>query len=386
MKNVVGQAVRKDDFWPRDIELEDIWQVIESNCHILLCAPRRVGKTSIMLNLLDEPKQGYIAIYIDTESADTQAEFWGKLYHTLIAEEFVSNLKSKTKSLWQKIKTIKIDNISISGVKFGDSDVMDHKQAVKRLIEDLELEYKLIIMLDEFAQTIENIIQYESEQSAVNLLKAHRELRLDQTFSEKAQFIYAGSIGLESVVAKINSSKHINDLNSVKVPPLTFDEAEKFTSELCQNIGMEMSTQDLTYLLAEIHWLIPFYIQLIIQELKKLCRRGAKINQELINQAIENALDNRNYFDSWQSKLKTGFEKNEYLFAKEVLNQISEKKALDSLTISNIGSKHGLTDEQGKECIHSLSYDGYINNNGNAKIYQFNSPILRMWWNKNVAN
>ena len=76
-------------------------------------------------------------------------------------------------------------------------------------------------MIDEFAQTIENIIKYDDPKNAVALLKAHRELRQDIKFSEKVTFIYAGSIGLESVVAKIDAIKHINDLNPIKIPPLS---------------------------------------------------------------------------------------------------------------------------------------------------------------------
>nr|MDC2856387.1 hypothetical protein [Ningiella sp. W23] len=124
-------------------------------------------------------------------------------------------------------------------------------------------------MIDEFAQTIENIIKYEEPKNAISLLKAHRELRQDQKFSQKVTFIYAGSIGLESVVSKIDAIKHINDLNNIKVPPLTFPEAEQFTIALFQSADIKINKTDINYLLNTIHWLIPFYIQLITQEIKK---------------------------------------------------------------------------------------------------------------------
>ncbi|NQY34243.1 MAG: hypothetical protein HRT37_04585 [Alteromonadaceae bacterium] len=106
----------------------------------------------------------------------------------------------------------------------------------------------------------------------------------------------------------------------------------------------------------------------------------------MIEKAINNALENRNHFESWWSKLKTSFEKNYYLFSKEILNNISVNKKMSSLDITNIASKNRVSEDNAKEIIHSLVYDGYINNNEDPKIYRFNSPILRMWWNKNVAN
>ena len=47
MKNCVGQVVRGEDFWDRKVELESMWDAIDSGSHILLVAPRQVGKTSI---------------------------------------------------------------------------------------------------------------------------------------------------------------------------------------------------------------------------------------------------------------------------------------------------------------------------------------------------
>lgn len=385
MKNIVGQAARSTNFWNRPYELADIWEAIDNGSHILLCAPRRVGKTSIMYKIVDEPKAGYIPIYIDTESADSEAEFWSKVFNALMEEDFIASLKTKAKNFWDQIKNINVKSITMDGVEFGDGDKLNHKQAFQRLIKDLDHDKKLIIMIDEFAQTIENIIKYEKPKNAISLLKAHRELRQDQKFSQKVTFIYAGSIGLESVVSKIDAIKHINDLNNIKVPPLTSPEAEQFTIALFQSAEIEINQTDIDYLLKTIHWLIPFYIQLITQEIKKIYRREQKLDQTVIDQAINNALDNRNHFESWQSKLKTALGNNEYLFSKEVLNRIANEKVTSFLDITNIANKHHLDTNAAKDCLHSLIYDGYINNDEN-KTYQFNSPILRMWWNKNVAN
>lgn len=385
---IVGQAVRNNDFWDRTDELKDIWNAIESGSHILISAPRRVGKTSIMYKLLDEPKTNYIPVYIDTESADSQNEFWQKLFHALREEDFVNGLQNLAKIWWSKLTTIKITKISATGVEFGDGECLDYKEAFKRLIKDLDSDKKLIIMIDEFAQTIENIIKYEDQgiKSAISLLKAHRELRQDINFSQKVTFIYAGSIGLESVVAKMDAIKHINDLNSIKISPLSQSEAQEFTQQLFANNNIDIAGDEIIYLLDKVEWLIPFYIQLLAQEIKKLYRKESVVNPQVIDQAIENALQHRQHFETWLSKIKTAFKKKDYLFAKEILNTISEDMCMESLKIANIAAKHSLNDDDAKEIIHSLIYDGYINNNDNPKEYRFNSAILRMWWNKNVAN
>jgi uncharacterized protein len=385
MKIVVGQAVRNNDFWNREDILEDLWEAIDSGSHILISAPRRVGKTSIMYKIFDEPQKDYIPLYIDTESADNEKEFWQKLFQALFDESFVNKFKSTTSVFWNKLKNIKIDKITANSVSFGDGDELDYKEAFKQLIKGLDDNQKIIIMIDEFAQTIENIIKYEDVQHALSLLKTHREFRQDVKISTKVTFIYAGSIGLESVVAKIHATKFINDLNSIKVSPLSLEEAIKF-SQILTHDKIEIEKEQIIYMLEQIEWLIPFYIQLIIQEVKKCSRSVSAITNETIDQAIHNALDHRNHFENWQSKLKEAFEKDEYLFAKEILNNVSKNSTITSLMIMNIATKHALNEDNKREIIKTLQYDGYINNNDDNSVYRFNSPILRMWWLKNVAN
>jgi len=386
MSIIVGQAARGENFWDRTNELEDIWDAIESGSHILISAPRRVGKTSIMYKVQDEPKSNYIPIYIDTESADSENDFWQKLFYALMEEDFVNKFESSAKIFWAKLKSIRFKKITAAGVEFADGEILEYKEAFRRLIKDLDNDIKIIIMIDEFAQTIENIIKYEDEKNALSLLKTHRELRQDTKVSSKITFIYAGSIGLESVVAKMNATKYINDLNNIKVSPLEFTEAKVFTQKLCSNNYIEVSTDEITYILEKIEWLIPFYIQLITQEIKRLFRKEKVVTKESIDRAIQNALEHRNHFENWQSKLREAFDNNSYLFAKEILNTISETLTMKSSEIMNIATKHEVNEDDAKEIIHSLVYDGYINNNDNPKIYRFNSPILRMWWYKNVAN
>ena len=388
MNNSVGQAVHGKDFWKRINELESIWSAIESGSHILLVAPRRVGKTSIMFNLQDEPRDNYLVVYVDTESADNENEFWHKLFNALLEEEFVSKLKKYSKKFAHTLEKIKIRKIATNSVEFADGTVVDYATAFENLMQELDNDKKLIVMIDEFAQTVENIIKYEDEKSAHSFLRTHRALRQNQALANRIIFVYAGSIGLESVVTKMGASKLINDLNSIKVTPLTFAEGVAFTQTLCESTSISMSDAVIETFLKKIEWLIPFYIQLLIQELVGISREQTSkvVDIGMIDLAIERALGHRHLFDHWRSKLKEGFDKQGYLFAKEILNRISEEETMSLLKIRNHAVKHALDEDDAREIIHSLEYDGYITRYEDDKSYRFNSPILKLWWYKNVAN
>ncbi|NOQ29996.1 MAG: ATP-binding protein [Helicobacteraceae bacterium] len=385
MAFITGQVVRDKNFWNRKLELEDIWEAIKNGEHSLLVAPRRVGKTSIMYKILDEPKDNYIALYMDSEEDNFEHQFWARLFNSLKKEEFTNKFKSNITKFKAIIKAIDIKKISLSGIEFKETKAINYKDAFEELMNSLPKEQKVIIMIDEFAQTIENIIKYDSEENALNLLKTHRAIR-QANQSNNIVFIYAGSIGLESVVAKLDGMKHINDLKPIKVSPLEIDDAHDFISHLLTHNSIKVDKIQIDYMLDKIEWLIPFYIQLILDEIKKLSRKNPNITNDTVDSAIDNALEHKNYFDNWRSKIKDAFSDEGYLFSKEVLNIISEHKTISKNNIANIADKYGVSDDEKRETLQSLVYDGYINNSNDIKIYRFNSPILRMWWYKYVAN
>ncbi len=381
MQLCVGQVARAEQFWPRDSEINRIWDSVESGGHILIAAPRRVGKTSVMYKIYDEPREGYVVAFVDVESADNEHEFWHKLFNTLTSETFISQTHRYTAKLAASLRELagKVRKVSTSGIEFGDGETLDYAAAFEKFVTELQIDKKLIIMVDEFAQAVENIIKYQSKEEAESFLRTARSLRQNPKILEKVTFIYAGSIGLESVVARIGATKSINDLNSIKIPPLAYEDALSFTRALCKEREIDDGT--IAYLLEKIEWLIPFYIQLIIQEANKEI-----LTSDTIDSAITAALQHKNHFEHWKSKLKEAFEPTGYNFAKEVLNLISDKHTIKSSAISNLIAKHDLDHDIAKEILHTLVYDGYINNNDDPKTYRFNSPILRMWWYNNVAN
>ncbi len=363
----------------------DIWRIIESGSNILLVAPRRVGKTSILFYLSDNPKGGFRPLYLITESVNDENEFFRKLYGHIF--ELLDGIEKFSQRIRNLVGKNKISEISKNGVKLEDVK-LDYYGALIKLFEVLDLDgEKLIILIDEFPETVENI-KDKNETDALHFLQKNRELRHSAIVREKAQFIYAGSIGLENVVSKINASSTINDLHSFGVPPFTEKESRGLIfDKILKNSEMQIEDEQVSFLLSKIEWLIPFYIQLIMDETYKLYsyEELKKITNEVIERAIDKSVQHKLYFDLWLSRLKTTFKGNEFSFVKSVLNNASEKDTISSAEIYNYAEGFNIT-EIYKNIINTLVYDGYINNNDNPKIYHFNSPILKRWWYKYVAN
>ncbi|MDP2209857.1 MAG: ATP-binding protein, partial [Bacteroidota bacterium] len=80
-KPSIGQVARGDNFFPRPRITIEIWQKLDSGSNLLLVAPRRVGKSSILFNLLDVTRENNIVIYYVSESVNNENEFYHKLFN-----------------------------------------------------------------------------------------------------------------------------------------------------------------------------------------------------------------------------------------------------------------------------------------------------------------
>jgi len=386
MKIQTGNPVRGKEFFVREGLIENAWDYIESGNHILIAAPRRVGKTSLMYYLLDNPKDNFSFLYLDTESINKENEFFRRIVNRVLKTNFVKN--SQKLLTFLEIHKPSIKKVGPEGVEFGVSEEHNYMEMLLRIMESISSgDKKLVVMLDEFPETLENIIKDEGESAGLHFLQSNRELRHVPELGNHVQFIYTGSIGLENIAGKLNAIKTINDLSRLKISPLNSEEARELIGLLLENVSFDLSRSMIDLILKRIEWLIPFYIQLVIGELKNLQRdeNYDRITEDIIGRAFSEMLTQRHHFEHWHARLRASFKGKDYNLAKELLNIASENDTITANEIFDLAVKYQLEGTY-KDLIGSLTYDGYINNNDDNRVYRFNTPILRMWWRQNVAN
>jgi hypothetical protein len=121
-----------------------------------------------------------------------------------------------------------------------------------------------VLLIDESPQTLLNIRELSGIDAAIRFLQSNRALRVNPDIIDNVRFIYTGSVGLNHTVATIDSTAFINDQNTIEIEP---------------------SAQD--YLFKQLEWLIPFHIQLLVQEMLKLVPVGGALDQDHVDRAFE---------------------------------------------------------------------------------------------------
>ena len=393
MKLSIGKTATGEDFFLRNDVVEEIYEALNEANSLLLSAPRRVGKTSIIHYIKDNPTDEYYCVYVDTEDVTDSQTFFKVLLKAIFDIENKSRYLKGLEKAGKKIKGFlgNIDTIDVGGIfsiDFNDkqNEAIDYYEKFKDFLEKVDLDNrKILLMIDEFPVTIEHIKNEQGEQAARNFLKQNRAIRQNDKYAKKIKFIYTGSIGLLSVVKKLNATADINDILSYKLRPLGLEDALLLAQTLLKTYQIEAEEQVLKYLLQQkIEWLIPFHIQLSIKEIRDLYRIEAKeVNKTFIDKAFNELILNGSiYLDHYRGRLSQVFNRDELTLVHAILKKLTENESVTELELYDLAVKYHL-ENSFKNIVLTLEYDGYIVEVTDKK-WRFYSPILKKWWSKNV--
>jgi len=113
VRNLIGAPVRGSDFFDRSREQQELWDYLHRD-HVLLLAPRRVGKTSLMQRLAAEgPTKGIHAVYCSAADAPDELRFIELLLTSIAGSEEGANAlhalkKSPVGKFLRKVKRINV--------------------------------------------------------------------------------------------------------------------------------------------------------------------------------------------------------------------------------------------------------------------------------------
>ncbi len=396
MRNIIGQVARGKDFFPRKREIDRIEKAIKTGSHIQLAAPRRVGKTSILMHFIDEDMIGYEFVYVDTEAVYNESDFYKKIVQEVIKCKSISGSTKVVHALKERgnsfLKRLKGFDLQGNGVQLNNEiEGINYYDEFKNLILGIQVEKTIVVMIDEFPHTINNILgeKKEGKPNAIRFLQSNRTLRLDPEIYRKVQFIYTGSIGLNTTVENIGATDLINDISSVPVKPLLPIEAKDLAKQILEPLNITMTEDVQKYLFEKIKWLIPFYIKLMIKEIDDLIGdldNKNEVSREDVDNAFKEILDyrNNNYFEHYHGRLKMYYSGKTLQCVIQILSYIANYEQVEKSKLYDIAVGYD-RDKEFKNLIQTLEYDGYIYTEDTGLTFKFNSPILRMWWKKQIC-
>jgi len=149
--NKTGLPVHGDDFYDRINEQTRIWERLETD-NILLLAPRRVGKTSLLHRIRQvAPEHGREPVFLDVQDKVSELGFVEKLFRT-VAEIDRTVLRRLTKrEVGRFFKRVR--RLSLFGaveVEFDEAAAEHWADLAHALAEEMaRTEHRWLVLLDE---------------------------------------------------------------------------------------------------------------------------------------------------------------------------------------------------------------------------------------------
>jgi hypothetical protein len=146
VNTTIGHPARGDEYFDRPQLTGKLWEKIQSGSSILLAAPRRVGKSSVLFYLMDNPKDNYRPTYIDTESVNNENEFFKRLFNLVISTLSGISRYSKLAANFSRDLAARIESIGAKGISIGDSR-LNYYDEFLALVKSLDLKGERFIVL-----------------------------------------------------------------------------------------------------------------------------------------------------------------------------------------------------------------------------------------------
>ena len=399
MRNITGNPVSGDDFHGRESTLKTLRRTIENGNHVLILAPRRVGKSSVVAEcerLLTE--DGWKVVSVDVQHAEDEAGFLQLLYEAIdeSAVELEKTVGERLREGIGKFRTV------LRGVKAGAAGVQLEvsendaawedaanplRSQIKRLAKSDE---KILFAMDELPIFLNQLLQRpDGQQRVERILNWLRSVR--QACGSNLPWVMCGSIGLDTFVQTHSLEGSINDLTEMSVGELDRGDATELLKKLAASEPEfpELPMDVVNDILNRVGWLLPYYLQLMFHCLLSIAdrERSSKFpSSEDVETAYETATRTNN-LGHWSSRLKDLLQPEEKRRAQELLTAIAN--APNGLPHPEIhgrlvaSSPHADPDElqsQLRKLLRLLSDDGYIVQEDDT--IRFRSFLLRDFWKR----
>ena len=389
----IGGPVIGKDFFDRENELQEILTSLEKD-NVLLIAPRRYGKTSLMRKVENRlRKRGHTCLFLDVMYIDEIKEFIVELADASFTESGVGKRKRILGILKETFARIEEVNASImgSGVRITFRNALKEEinestwtkkgEDVLRAIIWANEKRPVYILMDELSECVNNMVNRGTE-DAGKFLQWFRSKRHQMIGG--LRFLVGGSVSFDRVVKRVNCKglSWINDFRRVQIEGFSRNTALNFIQKCVNDEGIQYNEEvgdRILECLSEPY--VPYFISVFLAILMQNAGRG--LNVQYVEKVYSDGLlgvYGKGYFEYYRQRLRT-YPEGMAEAAEEILKEacLIEEGDPTSLAFNIFREKNGIDNyEKFRDLIFDLENDFYIKVNDDK--VRFRSKVLRDWW------
>ncbi len=396
LPNKFGPWVTGDEFFDRAAEVDRLTHLLDAKNNILLVAPRRIGKTSLVretFRSMEDRGEDYL-IFVDVQDCKTPEDV---IVALALAAQPHRNLAAKItdafSSFWEGFR----DNVESVGtaelleLRFREGIAGDWRAKAGKIVHNLaEADRPIAICLDELPVMLNRLVTgpgdpTERRATAEVFLSWLR--RTVTSYPEKVRWIICGSIGLEPILARHNLSFTVGHLRAFHLPPWDRTTAAACLKSLAAAEGHEWPEASRSALLDRLVHFIPHHVQMYFGHVIDDCRmRGTTTpSADDVNRVWKtHMLSTRGHAElaDYEERLLRVLDKDTVDLALAVLTEAAVVGRLKLDAAGKIVERHGLEKPERalRDVLRVLEHDGYLEMAGDSGEWIFVSPLIQDWW------
>lgn len=392
-RNVVGAPVRNDDFWGREDDVSALWELLDRG-NVLLAAPRRYGKTSLMFALADKPLPGWHVVQLDLEAYEHPIDLFSKLLLELIEIAPLANLvlgvRDAPQTLLGKVTKL-IEEFGVAGFKLKLRETVrpdEWLQLGESVIERLDrADKRVLLIFDEFPLMVGTMLDKDPALATrfLNWFRARRTARSHN----QVRFLLGGSVNIEPRLEALHLSAQINDLERFHIEPFPDAVAVRFVEILLETElagrGEAVPERTAEKMVETARSGAPYFLQALVNEYLVLHRQ---LHRPIALQEIDELYRQRllgpkcrNRFIHYVTRIKEYYGSHADV-ARVVLDELSQKEPQSAQGLEMVLANRGFASGELESVLVRLEGDYYIERRGDGIC--FSDGILRDWWRENV--
>jgi hypothetical protein len=376
----MGRLAEGPAFFDREEVLGRAWDLLPTS-NLLLLAPRRVGKSSLLNRMrTDGEALGYKTLYLSVPDAEDELDFIKRLVGAIRDADWAPGgwFDAIRNAFPEDLELVlKTSLVELKAKKFDWRQPADKLETLLKRADP-----KTLLLIDELPLLVGSIVHQDPEGA-----RAERFLLWLKRLREQYQprWFFAGSIGLDSVARKLRLSGTIHDLMPIELGAFSDEKARTYLTLRAKFHNLPLSQETVHAILAAVEWPIPFYLNLVFEELRALVSEGrGHPSPKLVDTAVARLMAHgRTHFDHQDERLR---KLHDSVFAEQceiVLSMASagphgvQVSTLD-LRLSTQVVADGDRELALKHLLDFLIADGYLIRVGAS--VRFRSALLRRYW------
>ena len=388
-----------DRFFDRDTELEALRERVRDGNHTLLTAQRRMGKTSLVRELLRSLNEEgeFATVFVDFEAANDAAD--------VIAE--IATQSKPLASVWDRTRVFfanrlrdvseRLDEISISELRLklrAGIDAGNWQLSGDQVFEALASSDKPVVLaIDELPILVNRMLKgqdfeltAERRQSADGFLSWLR--KNGQTHRNRVTMIVSGSIGLEPVLRQAGLSAQANIFAPFELKPWSRDTSVACLDALARTYDREIPIDVRIEMCRRLRCCVPHHVQQFFDHLNEHLRSNDKhlaTLEDVVHVYEHDLLSIRGQIalEHYETRLRMVLGAHDYLLALELLTEAAVNGGVltdETVSVYRIQTHAAITVDNKTidNVLYLLEHDGYFERRADG--YRFVSGLLEDWW------